>query len=289
MNTMFTTLLAAAGARVEIPVDGSTGVWFKQGATVISSGMRMTGAAISSGQSQRIYNRGVAVSCFVGASGTQYVSSGGTAIDNVQSDGTVQVYRGGVVSHAIKYAGPLNILSGGYGKDLAISGGGFVIYDGGSGDDITIQIPSSYIPVINGHATNLTYYNTPGSRLEIRGTSAIVSNFALRGGVCWCFSRGAIQTGIISGGYLYVFNSGSAADLTISSGGNASVYTGATLSGAFVQSAAKLTVVNAGVVYNPVIASAGSLVVGSGGTALAVTSSAGAIIVVSDGGYIEYA
>ena len=38
----FNALLAAAvNVTQEVPVDGSTGVWLKQGATVIGSGMKM--------------------------------------------------------------------------------------------------------------------------------------------------------------------------------------------------------------------------------------------------------
>ena len=49
-GTMFNTLLAAAAdVTVETPIDGSTGVWIKQGATVISSGMKMVGAIMVSG------------------------------------------------------------------------------------------------------------------------------------------------------------------------------------------------------------------------------------------------
>ena len=79
MNPMFTAILAAATAKVEIPIDGSTGVWLKSGTTVISSGMKMTGATVTSGQTQFIYDRGTAQSCTVSANGIQRVYSGGTA------------------------------------------------------------------------------------------------------------------------------------------------------------------------------------------------------------------
>ena len=78
-STMFSTLLAAATVTVETPIDGSTGVWIKQGATVISSAMKMTGVTVSSGQTQYIYSRGVASGCSVLSGGLQYVSNGGVA------------------------------------------------------------------------------------------------------------------------------------------------------------------------------------------------------------------
>ena len=41
-STIFGTLLAAATAKVEVPIDGSTGVWLKLGSNTISSGMSVT-------------------------------------------------------------------------------------------------------------------------------------------------------------------------------------------------------------------------------------------------------
>ena len=145
MNTMFTTLLAAAGARVEIPVDGSTGVWLKQGATVISSGMRMTGAVVSSGQSQRIYNRGVAVSCFISASGTQYVSSGGRALytSGYGVAAIVYVYNGGIASGGqMEYGGTVRVSRGGSVVGMTFqNGGNLQVSSGGTG--LSVVLPSS--------------------------------------------------------------------------------------------------------------------------------------------------
>ena len=94
MNNMFTAMLAAATVRVEVPVDGSTGVWVKSGAVVLSSGMKMTGATVSSGQTLYIYNRGVANSTVVSSGGNVFTSSGG------------------LISAAILNAGGITILSG---------------------------------------------------------------------------------------------------------------------------------------------------------------------------------
>jgi hypothetical protein len=61
MSMFFMACGAKAAVTVEQPIDGQTGVWIKAGGVTIRSGMTMTGAIVSSGQSQYIYNRGVVI------------------------------------------------------------------------------------------------------------------------------------------------------------------------------------------------------------------------------------
>ena len=63
----------------EEPVSGQTGVWIKQGTTVVSSAMTMRNAVVSSGQTQFVYSRGAAKNCTVKSGGVQHVSHGGVA------------------------------------------------------------------------------------------------------------------------------------------------------------------------------------------------------------------
>ena len=96
-------MAAGAAAKVEVPIDGSTGVWIKQGATVISSAMKMRGAVISSGYVQYVYSRGIAQSSLVSGtaqnSAILLISAGGVASDTVVDAGHVDV-RGGT-AHGI--------------------------------------------------------------------------------------------------------------------------------------------------------------------------------------------
>lgn len=70
------------------PTDLSSGVFIKQGATVLSSAWDMTGVTIESGQSQELYQYGLAASTIISSGGTQIVSSGGTADSTTVSDCT---------------------------------------------------------------------------------------------------------------------------------------------------------------------------------------------------------
>lgn len=200
--------LLAAAARVEVPVDGSTGVWLKEGATVISSGMRMTGAVVSSGQSQRVYNRGVAASCIT-VGGTQYISSGGTASGCTCSAGQMHVSAGGLIVSAVGITGATYVSAGGYASSLDFHAGyGGAVYSTGVVNGIVLSGNNARITVFHGG----TAYNataSAGGRLYISGYlsgATINTNGSLTvysGGTALAVTSnaGAVVT-VAAGGYI---------------------------------------------------------------------------------------
>ena len=74
--SLFSALLGAA-VTVETPIAGLTGVWIKAGGVASSSGMKMSGVTVTSGQSQYVYSRGGAEAETVSSGGVIYVSNGG--------------------------------------------------------------------------------------------------------------------------------------------------------------------------------------------------------------------
>lgn len=208
MNTMFAQMLAAA-AKVEVPVDGSTGVWLKQGAAVISSGMKMTGAVVGSGQSQYIYNRGVAQSCtmdmpdgiqYVASGGTalhttvyyrQYVSSGGTAIHTVLGDsGTAPrlfMSAGAFASdtHLLTRFTAMQVPAGASAAGIAVSAG-----------NAWITGNATNVAVLGGTAT--VYPGGHASGIALSSGALIVSS----GGTALGVTSTGGTVNVIAGGYI---------------------------------------------------------------------------------------
>ena len=188
--TMFNTLLAAATARVEAPVDGATGVWIKSGTTVIGSGMSMAGAVVTSGQTQFIYNRGQAADC-------------------TMSGGRFNVSSGGLLLRPTAYTGVGYIYSGGVGSGLAVRGNfGVVLYTGGYVQSAVLSGTSARITASNGGRAADIYIHSAGF--------LYVSNGASASGVT--VSAGGRLT-VYSGGTALAVTSSTGATITVSAGG----------------------------------------------------------------------
>ena len=215
MNNMFTAMLAAAAARVEIPIDGSTGVWIKAGATVISSGMEMVNATVSSGQTQTLYARGRTTSNTILTGGRMNISAGGTATGAVLSAGYAYIYNGGGTVGATVYTGArMYVYAGALTSGDTLSAGLYYISSGGTAAGLTVAAGNAYVyahgttvgAVVNGGALNLVAGIASDTTINHYGKLNI--------------STTASASGVIveSGGSLSVFSGGTALAVTSNAG-----------------------------------------------------------------------
>ncbi len=249
MTRTFYNAMLGAAITVETPIDGQTGVWLKEGGVTLSSAMKMTGATVASGQSQMVYNRGVASACIVSSGGSVTVYSGGIARD-CADNWRIYVSNGGSAdSVTVGANAQCNGLPGGTITNLVVSSNGrFTLQSGSLLSGGTVLAGAAYCWVLDGaSAVNVSCY---------------IGRLAL--------SAGAHVSGVSMFAGNFAQNVAPASGIWIGSGASATASNGAWYDGV-------------------TITSGGSLVVHSGGTALAVTSNAGAIVAVSSGGYIEYA
>ena len=206
MNNMFMAMLAAATARVEVPVDGSTGVWIKEGATVISSGMKMAGAVVSSGATQTLYTRGLTTSNIILTGGRMNVSSGGTATGAKLSAGWGYIYAGGLTSGAIVYANArMYVLTGAVTSNDAMSAGLYYVSSGGTAAGLTVSNGNAY-----GHAN---------------GTA---SGAICKGGALNLVAGKAYDTTVDRNGRINISANASASGVIVSSGGRLEIFSGGT-------------------------------------------------------------
>lgn len=210
MSGAFFMMMAAGGGSAEQPIEGQTGVWIKRGGVTLSSGMKMTGAVVSSGQTQFIYSRGVASGCSVLAGGIQRVSSGGVAkecdvlhFQYVLAGGTAL----GCVAHYRQY-----VSSGG-------SALGTVLRDP----------PSASVYPAADIAAGAT---ASGLVAEQRGTA-------------WVHAADARDFAVLSGGYLQAYPGAVVSGAVVSDGGRILVNSGASAL-AVTSNAGAIVNVNAG-------------------------------------------
>jgi len=224
MNNMFTAMLAAATAKVEVPVDGSTGVWIKQGAVVLSSGMKMTGATVSSGQTQFIYNRGIANSTVISSGGTMIVSSGGVATSTtIYSSGVVNVYGMLAVASAVEMAANVTVYSGGTVNDAYILLGTMLVSSGGLAEDVV----ASGLTTASRGVLNLRAGGSMNRVTLQRGENGFfngqITNLLISGtGPVGYLRPPCIASGISVTSGTLVVNSG-ASGLAVTSGANATI------------------------------------------------------------------
>ena len=193
----------------EEPIDGQTGVWLKQGASVIGSGMKMTGAVVSSGQSQYIYSRGITQSCTVVVSGFQYVNFGGKAID------TTVYWR--------QY-----ITSGGYAEGTVLgSAAGAVprvfMSTGAAASRVYIQTSVAALQIPAGAYVNEIYMSA--GQLWVTGSA---DNIVMQAGTATVYPSGVASGIALSGGKLIVSSGGTALAVT-STGGTVNVLSGGSI------------------------------------------------------------
>lgn len=179
--------------------------------TYVSAGKTVTGATITSGNSQIIYSAGVADSTTI-YGGLQVVSSGGVATNTTMyQDGWQFVSSGGVASNTTINPGGQRVSSGGVANTTIInSGGAQHLQSGGVANATTIN-SRGWQNVEGGGLAN-------GTTINSLGWLNVAS-----GGV-------ASNTTINSVGHLGVSSGGVANETTIHSGGSQNVYVGGVVS-----------------------------------------------------------
>ena len=217
--------------------------------TYVSAGKTVTGATITSGNSQIIYSAGVADSTTI-YGGLQVVSSGGVATNTTMyQDGWQFVSSGGVASNTTINPGGQRVSSGGVANTTIInSGGAQHLQSGGVANATTIN-SRGWQNVEGGGLAN-------GTTINSRGWLNVAS-----GGV-------ASNTTINSVGHLGVSSGGVANETTIHSGGSQNVYVGGVVSDTTIYDGGLQFVHAGGKTYNVRQHSGGKMfVIVSGGDA----------------------
>ena len=217
--------------------------------TYVSAGKTVTGATITSGNSQIIYSAGVADSTTI-YGGLQVVSSGGLATNTTMSqDGWQFVSSGGVASNTTINPGGQRVSAGGVANTTIInSGGAQHLQSGGVANATTIN-SRGWQNVEGGGLAN-------GTTINSLGWLNVAS-----GGV-------ASNTTINSVGHLGVSSGGVANETTIHSGGSQNVYVGGVVSDTTIHDGGLQFVHAGGKTYNVRQHSGGKMfVIVSGGDA----------------------
>ena len=208
MSGTFFMMMAANGGVQEQPVDGQTGVWIKEAGITISSAMKMTGATVGSGQSQYIYNRGLASSCTISAGGTQYISSGGTARDCAVVRFQYVMPGGAALGTILAGSGaPRQFMSSGAwasGTVLDYIGAAMQVGAGASAADITLRRGTLWL---TGSAGGITI-----------SSNAVTSVYAGGIGSAFTLASGANLV-VASGASALAVTSNAGANVTVESGG----------------------------------------------------------------------
>ena len=217
--------------------------------TYVSAGKTVTGATITSGNSQIIYSAGVADSTTI-YGGLQVVSPGGVATNTTMSqDGWQFVSSGGVASNTTINPGGQRVSAGGVANTTIInSGGAQHLQSGGVANATTIN-SRGWQHVEGGGLAN-------GTTINSLGWLNVAS-----GGV-------ASNTTINSDGHLGVSSGGVANETTIHSGGSQNVYVGGVVSDTTIHDGGLQFVYSGGKTYNVRQHSGGKMfVIVSGGDA----------------------
>ncbi len=217
--------------------------------TYVSAGKTVTGATITSGNSQIIYSAGVANSTTI-YGGLQVVSSGGVATNTTMyQDGWQFVSSGGVASNTTINPGGQRVSAGGVANTTIInSGGAQHLQSGGVANATTIN-SRGWQNVEGGGLAN-------GTTINSLGWLNVAS-----GGV-------ASNTTINSVGHLGVSSGGVANETTIHSGGSQNVYVGGVVSDTTIHDGGLQFVHFGGKTYNVRQHSGGKMfVIVSGGDA----------------------
>lgn len=228
--------------------------------TYVSAGKTVTGATITSGNSQIIYSAGVADSTTI-YGGLQVVSSGGVATNTTMyQDGWQFVSSGGVASNTTINPGGQRVSAGGVANTTIInSGGAQHLQSGGVANATTIN-SRGWQNVEGGGLAN-------GTTINSLGWLNVAS-----GGV-------ASNTTINSVGHLGVSSGGVANETTIHSGGSQNVYVGGVVSDTTIHDGGLQFVHAGGKTYNVRQHSGGKMFVivagGDGETYVSGTNASG--------------
>ena len=212
---------------------------------------------------QNVFLTGISENTTVGSGGTQFVSVGALADDDVvQSGGVVQDGRFGTVGEAFVHAGGVLDVHGT--SDDAEIEGSEVIFSGGI-DDEGFAFSGGSVRVSSGGLAEFGTIDS-GSVLSVLsgGSADDATVFAAEEIV---FSGGADSQMTINSGGLAVLSGGASFAAFIESGGALSVSSGGVASGAFTEATASETVLAGGIAQATGVG--GVLRVSSGGVASA--------------------
>ena len=236
--------------------------------TYVSAGKTVTGATITSGNSQIIYSAGVADSTtihggaqYVSAGGvasattihggTQYVSAGGTALETTIHGGEQYVSAGGVASNTtINEGGLQNVSSGAVVSASIVAGGTQNVSSGGKVYNTEQHSGGNINADVYGGDTSTYVSGTNASREAFTLQNGVASNFILyagglqnvfsggvasattiqEGGLQNVSSRAVVSDTLVAGGVQNVYSSGVASNTTLNSGA-VNLYEGGLVSG----------------------------------------------------------
>ena len=226
----------------EIPFDSAYGVWLKQSSTVISSGMTMTDAVVSAGQTQYIYSCGNANNCTVRAQGFQNISSGGVA-NGCDVAHYQYVLAGGTAQNTIAHY-----------RHFVSSGGSAI----GTVLRVAPELAASIYPAADV---------TPG---------AFASGFVVESrGTAWVRTSSAFDFTAVSGGYIQIYASAVLSGAVLSAAGRLLVQGYGTAIEVTTMSGAIITVSSHGLANGGSMLSSGSGRVEPGGVISGMTVYAG--------------
>lgn len=260
------TVAAMLANNMALPAYGAT--------TYVGAGETVSGATITSRNSQIIYSAGVASDTTINYGGVQEVSSGGVASRTTINGGRQDVYSGGMASATTISGGAQMVSSGGVVSNTTINGGWQEISSGGVAIDTKLsavwgQLAGQYI--YNGGVVSSTILNYMGSQSVKSG--GVASDTTINSGGLQEVSSGgtAYNTKQHSGGNIYAEISGGDTE-TYVSGTNAS--------------GEAFTLQN-GVASNFILYAGGRQRVSSGGIANATTIHEGGLQNVSSGAVVS--
>ena len=296
MSGFFFAAAAAANVTVETPIDGQTGVWIKSAGVTINSAMKMTGVTVSNGQTQYIYDRGVASQYSV-LGGTVYMS-GGTAVDvYVEAFGYFHVSSGALLVGGTGGSGcRIRVSSGGVASltSMMSNGAGMTVYPGGSvyqhtGDGsvygylFSALVPNAKRLVIIGGGTASDVLVSNGQLYISSG--GVVYDTTIRGGTVVAFSDGVALNVTISGGSLTASSGGTATGVT-ASGGRFYASSGGVTVGGSVMSGGSGQALSGGTVSGMTVFASGRVDALAGGSVLAPVVSGG-LVYMYTGGFVS--
>ena len=220
---------------------------------VLSSG-RTEFTTVLSGGTQFVYDGGVASFTSVDDGGFLFVSAGGTAQGGaINSGGDAYIAAGGAAYGAlVAAAGELDVI-GGTASGINVSGGRMFVQSGGEATDTKVQSGGAMYVSAGGSAGLTEVYVS--SLLYVGYDGAASSTTILSGGEDYVGYGYQSATTVDASGLLSVGFEGTASDNTINTGGVAEVASGGVLSGAIVASGAALF--NSGTAANVTVVAGG--------------------------------
>ena len=244
---------------------GTNGIFVSSGASVISSGVTMSGAYLKYNYAMRVYSGGRAKDSVVQSGGTCIVSSGGTASGlYLSSGGHLYLSSGGTAEKVYaEHASCLNLTSA-FISGATVRAGMLTL------NENNLEEPQSRFVNITAET----------AQIIVSSRCKVYSMCAMRGGYVE-FVGGAYAENTVASGGIVMFNtSGSGIGLGVYSGGTGIIAGGAKLEQAlFVFSGGSAVVQYGGSCGGGIISSGGTLVISSGGTANNITSAPGAVII----------